>query len=66
MRNLVLIVKLKKLEITHRGVLLLVKVTLLHGCFHILKIVQVVPNRAKHHITLSFNLVRCSAIKGVF
>ena len=28
----------------------LLKVTLLHGVFHIFYIVQMVPNRAKHHI----------------
>ena len=28
----------------------LLKVTLLHGCFHVLKIVQMVPSCAKHHL----------------
>ena len=27
----------------------LLKVTLLHGCFHVFKIVQMAQNRAKHH-----------------
>ena len=40
----------KNTKNTHGGVLLLVKVTLLHGCFHIFKIAQMVPNRATHHI----------------
>ena len=31
----------------------LLKVTLLHGCFHISLIAQMVPNRAKHHISIS-------------
>ena len=50
---------LKSVKITHGrafentrgGVLLLVillKITLLHGCFHVFKIVQMVSNRAKH------------------
>ena len=48
---------LKNVKSSHRGVLLLVKlqataatllkVTLLHGCFHVLKIVQMVPSRPK-------------------
>ena len=34
----------------------LLKLTLLHGCFSLFKIVQMVPNRATHHIILSIIL----------
>ena len=27
----------------------LIKVTLLHGCFHVFEILQLIPNRIKHH-----------------
>ena len=41
---------LKIVKNTHGGVLLLVKVTLLHGCFSRFLNVQMVLNRATHHI----------------
>ena len=40
----------KKVNNTHGGVLLLLKILHLHGCFCVFWIVQMVPNRATHHI----------------
>ena len=34
----------------------LLKITLLHGCFSLFKIVQMVPNHATHHVILSIIL----------
>ena len=34
----------------------LLKLTLLHGRFHVFQIVQMVPNRATHHICLKISL----------
>ena len=39
---------LKNVKNTHGGVLLLVTLHTFMGVFHIFKIVQMVPNRAKH------------------
>ena len=49
MRDLVPFVQFKSLKNTPGGVLLL-KVTVLHGCFSHFKIVQIIPNCATHHI----------------
>ena len=59
LRNLVPFVQFKKREnqlwrsvnfSKVAGFSLQLKLTLLHGCFHVFKIVQLVPNRATHHI----------------
>ena len=47
----------KNVKNTHGRVLLLLKVILLHGCFHVFKNVQNVPNHATHHI------IRCGITK---
>ena len=46
---------LKNMKNTHRGILLLEKVTVAHGCFHVFLIAQMVPNHATHRM-LSFKL----------
>ena len=50
---------LKNVKNTHGGVLLLVKllkVTLLHGFFHVFTIKQMVPYRATRHNRKSFSI----------
>ena len=49
LRDLVPFVQFKKAWKTHGGVLILLKLTLLHGCFSRFKIVRMVRNRATHH-----------------
>ena len=59
---------LKNMKNTHRGILLLEKVTFVHGCFHVFLIAQMVPNHATHRM-LSFKLyinLVCKSLAIIF
>ena len=59
---------LKNMKNTHRGILLLEKVTVVHGCFHVFLIAQMVQNHTTHRM-LSFKLyinLVCKSLAVIF
>ena len=56
---------LKNVKNVHEGVLLLVKllkVTFLHGCFHVFEILEMASNRKRHHKACNFTKSNTSRV----